>query len=113
MIEDTVIGLCVVGIMIIIALLLFAKSLNSRFEWIADEFNRVDRELWELKEEAIEDVIISGDDWDLVDTRTGESFLKITPDNTKLNRFGCMYLLLDIRDYLNKSLAMDNDCRKR
>lgn len=111
MIDMVIVG---VGFLVVfLTLVVLVNRLQDGFDSVADEINRLDDELEELREEAIEEVYVSGDDWDLKDTGTGESFLKVTPGNTKLTPLACSYLLLEIKDYLNKKEASDKELKKR
>ena len=111
MIDMVIVG---VGFLVVfLTFVLLMNKLQDGFNSVADEINRLDDELEELREEAIEEVYVSGDDWDIKDTRTGESFLRVNPDNTELNRFACAYFLSEIRDYLNKQEASDKELKKR
>ena len=111
MIDDFIIGIGFIAVFLFLFILV--NKIKDSFNNVADEINCLEEKLEEIKEEAIEEVFVSGDDWDIKDTRTGESFLKVTPDNTDLNRFACSYLLLEIKDYLNKKEASDKELKKR
>lgn len=84
-------------------------KLNVKINSIKSSITQLEGEIEKLNEPPMEEIITNGDDWDLVDERTGESFLKINPAKTELTRLGCAYLLMEICEYLNEK---QNQARK-
>lgn len=85
---------------------LCTSRVENRLSLLQDKVNNLDEKLKKETEKNKEKVFVEGCEWDIKDTRTGESFLKLIPDNTDMTRMELAYLLLEIKDYLNDK--MDN-----